>query len=295
MATPQYGGKVSLGIAAEVTPGTFLAATAWIPNGKPMVPEKKPSRKAAKLAQGTAYADAFIYDGKGMIEFTIEVPLYPSLTSLFLTQAGITTAVAVGDPLATSITVSIPTSTSIQVAGCYVDTLEISGKADQPAMLKTTWKGILDPVLAATATPAYTFERAYQWKDAAAATLLGSATVRDIDDVMIKINHNLKPHYGNAGQSNPSHLIPGDREITGSFQKLHLSTTEIAKFYLAATVGSLSFAFANATPHSHTFAISNAAYITGNFDPQITDRVPEKYSFLAEAQAGVGPLICTIV
>lgn len=300
-----YGGKVTLGLATEgATPNTYVGATNVLPC-KPTWTKKNPNRKPVEAALGTPFKDIFVTDGEGIVEFTTESSIYPQglsvVSDLLLTQSGIGSTVGantLGDCVATSVTLNILGSTSAQVAGCYADTIVITGKASAGVWLaKVTWKGMVDPVFSTVITPVPVAARGFQWRDVPSGgdTLLGTSAVKDISEYELTLKHNVWTHYGHAGLAMPSHGGPGPIETSFKITKLHLSTAEYLKFLAAATTGSVVFGMANATPKSFSFALSNCVYTEGDFTLDIKKATLETYAGYCETPAGVSPLITTIV
>ena len=308
MPLPSYGGKVVMCVAQEATAGLYVASTAVVPQ-KPIWPKKNPQRKPLEVALGTAFADMFVYDGEGLIEFSTEGPIFPTISDVLLSLTGLTGTLyngtytpgggpgtwVLGDPQPTSVTMNIAGDTSAQVAGCYVDTIELSGKANQPVTSKLAWKGMVDPVFAAAITPVVTAGRGFQWRDQSPYTTLGNSTVKDVDDITMTVKNNLILHRGNVGSSNPSHIMPGKRETSIKFTKLHLNLLDFNKFVAAATTGAFGWGFANSTPKSYAFALTGVAYTDGDFDLDLAQPTREAYTGYCETPTGVSPLTTTVV
>src|SRR5438046_97187 len=89
MATNSTGEQIWVGWIREVTPGTPLAATAYIP-AEPGTTRAKPNqgRKVVQIVAGTPRLDRTAVDTVGASNFTTVMKAYVTLGKNFLTELG---------------------------------------------------------------------------------------------------------------------------------------------------------------------------------------------------------------
>lgn len=293
------GSQIYLGYGAEVTPGTAVALSTYIP----VDPDNTgltfdPAREALKLGMGTIFNDFTSVElaakGTGSAQF----PLWGSLGQGLLALCGIAPGPIT---LPSYITIGIGRVVELQTyAGCRAKTVNFTATSSKPWTTKIDFDFIARPTDSSIGSaPSFTPEKPFVWGDTLPATLAGSTNVIDIDNIGLTVNFNNVPFYGNHGNNLPSNLIPTDVEVMGTFSKLFESITEYELFNAGCMIpAQIVFSAQSVCPlgSGHTvaafvsFTMPNCIYTKQSFKNPLKGPITEEYSFTALSVSGGSPL-----
>lgn len=288
----------SLGIAVEVTPGTPVAAAAYLPYTDMSVQEKH--EPLADIASRTSrFIDADSVSGKtwgeGDVEINCDVLNSGYLWKTALGQESLVTGTPNNHTFFTTVSGNTPTTATLYLgrdtdtmrfAYAAVDSLEFSF-SDGLATLKASFMSQY-PVATGTQTVTTTSGTIFSFKDASFKlgtdlSTLGSAT--PINEFNLTLANNVEMIY-QSGSQNPTLIRNKGFKATGSFTKLYDDATE-KTVYTGLTKRALELTLTGITNETLRIRIPEfrtEAEITSGLD----DFFMVKSSFTAEDDVDLG-------
>lgn len=240
VATQNLGQYAVWGIGKETTVGTAVAPTVFykVNSFKAGASEDKLTPDTvggSTTASGRALA--VVLPGKKAMTFDVSSMLYlPGFGNILKAALGTETKTGTADPythtftgestgLLTSYTMESKVNTIVyRMAGCHLDSLEISCVAGGVATWVSSWKGMTEAT-ATAATATFTTDLPLTWN---MFTFKVDGTANDdIESFTVTIENNIDVWY--AVTNNPQRPLAQARRVTGNFNLGYTSDTWLTK------------------------------------------------------------------
>jgi hypothetical protein len=295
--TERYGSLSATGFAKEVTFGTPVAATTFLPmSGNTM--ESDPGWFAPELMMGVRDRNVFNMYGEAKFAGTVDGPLFPSNAVELLvaaigtdavtgTAAPYTHTISQANTLA-SITVekNLGGYQSLQFAGCRVNKLSIKAPtANEPVTLSADIMGQSAAILTSPTAVSVTNEIPFVFAEA--VLTLDSHARADVTNVQIDIENGIKETYTYSGNHGPSFLTPVSLHVTGTidvvWSSLNDSTYGDYTTMENGTLGALSLALTHPGGGGYSATLSMPQVVLSKYknDVKFSDVVMSSLTFEA--------------
>jgi hypothetical protein len=269
MVTERPGSLSATGLAKEVTFGSPISATTFLPmTGNTM--EADPGWFSPGLMMGTRDKAVFNMYGEAKFEGAVDGPLFPSNAIELLVAAIGTDAVTGSGPYVHTISQAnaLPSLTvekniggyqSLQFAGCRVAKLGIKAPVgNEPVSMSAEMQGQSVAILTSPTAVSVTNELPFVFAEASVS--LATHARADITNVTVDIDNGVKATYVYGSSHGPGYLTPVTVAVSGTFDvvfsSLNDSTYGDFSTMEAGTLGALSVAFAHPGGTAYSVALS---------------------------------------
>ena len=293
-----YGWATALGLSKEVTYGTAVAPTLYIPftNDSMTLTNKLIQRMGVRKTKGRTISSPGQVDVKGSFEVEAE----PDTIGQLLALACGTDSVAGSGAYVHTIKLASPMPSFTlsadyglnsvhQWTGVKVESLDISNKMGGLLMAKFGLIGQNDVILPATSlSPTFGVLQPYEAEYITTATLNGVPI--PFESFNISLKNNLAPYFGAGSARLVRNINEKNAEVSGSMitayesdilQNLALAGTNVP---LVITYTHPSIA-SGATPYSLTITLPNIIIEAAPVDPKRNDVLMSNIKFIAHESA----------
>lgn len=267
--TERYGSLSASGFAKEVTFGTAVAATTYLPmTGNTM--EADPGLFFPPVMLGTRDKQVFPLYGEAKFAGAVEGPLFPSNAIELLVAAIGTDAITGSGPYThaisqanalASLTVekNLGSFQSLQFAGCRVSKLSVKAPVgNEPVSITADMMAQSAAILTSPTAISVTNELPFVFAEA--SLTLGSHARADVTSVTLDIDNGLKETYTYSANHGPSFLTPVTVKVSGTidvvWSSLNDSTYGDYSTMQAGTLGTLALSFAHPSGSAYSVALS---------------------------------------
>lgn len=294
--TERYGSLGATGLAKEVTFGTPVTASTFLPmTGNTM--ENEPGWFSPELMMAVRDKQVFNLQGEAKFAGAIEGPLFPSnAMELIASAIGTDSVAGTASPYTHTISQANTLSSltiekniggyqSLQFAGSRVSKLSFKAPVgNEPVSISADMMAQSAAILTSPTAVSITNELPYTFAEA--SLTFATHARADVTNVQLDIDNGLKETYTYSGQHGPSFLTPASLHVSGTVDVVwsSLNDSTYGDYTLLAnqTQAALVLAF---THSSNTFGISlNCPQVTLSKyanDIKFGDVVMSSYTFEA--------------
>jgi hypothetical protein len=304
--TERYGSLSATGLSKEVTFGTPVAATSWLPmTGNTM--EQDPGWFSPELMMAVRDQHVFNLQGEAKFAGAIEGPLFPSNAMELIASAIGTDAVTGTGPYVHTLTPANTLSSltieknlgnyqSLQFAGSKVSKLSVKAAAGNEAVsIAADMMAQSAAILATPTAVSVTNELPFVFSEA--SVTFASNARADVTSATIDIDNGLKETYTFSGLHGPSFLSPVSLHVSGTvdvvWSSLNSGTYGDYSTLANQTLGSIAIGFNHpgGSGYGITFSMPQVVLSKYTNDVKFSDIILSSWTYEASLSLSAGHTI----